>query len=91
LAKTASGKIVAGTCKYSNQKAKKSELSKLQEQCRQADLNPDIYIIVSKGGFSNELKALKGEDVKLFGLKNFKTLLEDLSEKDFIECVGKKY
>jgi hypothetical protein len=91
LAKTASGKIVAGTCKYSNQKAKKSELSKLQEQCRQADLNPDICIIVSKGGFSNELKALKGEDVKLFGLKNFKTLIEDLSEKDFIECVGKKY
>lgn len=91
LAKTKSGKVVAGICKYSNQKAKKSELAKLQEQCRQAELTPDIYVIVSKGGFSNELKALKGEDVKLFGLKNFKTLIEDLSEKDFIECIGKKY
>ena len=91
LAKTKSGKVVAGICKYSNQKAKKSELAKLQEQCRLAELKPDIYVIVSRGGFSNELKALKGEDVKLFALKNFKTLVEDLSEKDFIECIGKKY
>ncbi len=91
LAKTKSGKVVAGICKYSNQKAKKSELGRLQEQCRLAELTPDIYVIVSKGGFSNELKALKGEDVKLFALKNFKTLIEDLSEKDFIECEGKKY
>ncbi len=91
LAKTASGKIVAGVCKYSNSKAKKSELTKLQEQCEAAELTPDISVIISKGGFSNELKALKGEDMKLFALKNFKTLIEDLSEKDFIECVGKKY
>lgn len=91
LAKTKSGKVLAGICKYSNQKAKKSELGRLQEECRVAELTPDIYVIVSKGGFSNELKALKGEDVKLFALKNFKTLIEDLSEKDLIECVGKKY
>ncbi|MCK9472512.1 DUF234 domain-containing protein [Sulfurimonas sp.] len=91
LAKTKSGKVVAGACRYSNQKAKKSSLTKLQEQCHLAKLKPDISIIVSKGGFSNELKALKGEDVRLFALKNFKTLIEDLSEKDFIECVGKKY
>lgn len=91
LAKTKSGKIVAGVCKYSNQKAKKSELTKLKEQCEAAELTPDISVIISKGGFSNELKALKGDDVKLFGLKNFKILIEDLSEKDFIECVGKKY
>ncbi|WP_310441065.1 DUF234 domain-containing protein [Sulfurimonas sp.] len=91
LAKTASGKIIAGICKYSNSKAKKSELTKLKEQCDAAELTPDISVIISKGGFSNELKALKGEDVKLFALKNFKTLVEDLSEKDFIECVGKRY
>ena len=91
LAKTASGKIVAGVCKYSNSKAKKSSLTKLQELCGLAELTPDICVIVSKGGFSNELKTLKGEDVKLFALKSFKTLVEDLSEKDFIECEGKKY
>ena len=91
LAKTASGKIIAGICKYSNSKAKKSELTRLKEQCDAAELTPDISVIISKGGFSNELKALKGEDMKLFALKNFKTLVEDLSEKDFIECVGKRY
>lgn len=91
LAKTKSGKIVAGVCKYSNQKAKKSELTKLREQCEAAELTPDISVIISKGGFSNELKALKGEDMKLFAIKNFKILIEDLSEKDFIECVGKRY
>ena len=91
LAKTASGKIIAGICKYSNSKAKKSELTRLKEQCDAAELTPDISVIISKGGFSNELKALKGEDMKLFSLKNFKTLVEDLSEKDFIECVGKRY
>jgi hypothetical protein len=91
LAKTASGKIVAGVCKYSNSKAKKSSLTKLQELCDLAELTPDICVIVSKGGFSNELKTLKSEDVKLFALKSFKTLVEDLSEKDFIECEGKKY
>ena len=91
LAKTASGKIIAGVCKYSNSKAKKSSLTKLQELCDLAELTPDICVIVSKGGFSNELKTLKSEDVKLFALKSFKTLVEDLSEKDFIECEGKKY
>jgi len=91
LAKTRSGKIVAGICKYSNQKAKKSELGRLQEQCRQAELTPDIFVIVSKGGFSSELKALKSADLKLFALKNFKTLIEGLSEKDLIQYDGKKY
>ncbi|MDO8261381.1 MAG: DUF234 domain-containing protein, partial [Candidatus Magasanikbacteria bacterium] len=42
LAKTASGKIIAGVCKYSNSKAKKSSLTKLQELCGLAELTPDI-------------------------------------------------
>lgn len=91
LAKTASGKIIAGICRYSSQKAKKSSLAKLKEQCEAAQLSPDIFVIVSKSGFSNELKSLKGDNIKLFSLKNFKILTEDLSKKDFIECVGKRY
>ena len=91
LAKTKSGKIVAGICKYSNAKAKKTELTKLKEQCALAELTPDVCVIISKSGFTNELKTLKGEDLKLLTLKNFKSLLEDLSEQDFIECTGKRY
>ncbi len=71
LAKTASGKIVAGICKYSTQKAKKSELAKLKEQCEAAQLNPDIFVVVSKSGFSSELKALKSDELKLFTMKRF--------------------
>lgn len=91
LAKTKSGKIIAGACKYSNSKANKNELTKLKEKCETAELTPDIFVLFSKSGFSNELKNEKGEDLKLYALKNFKTLVEDLDEKDFIECIGKRY
>jgi len=91
LAKTRSGKIVAGACKYSNTKANKNELSKLKEKCAIAELTPDICVLFSKSGFSNELKNEKGSELKLYALKNFKTLVEDLTEKDFIECIGKRY
>lgn len=91
LAKTKSGKVVAGICKYSNSKAKKTELTKLKELCSAAELSPDIFIVISKSGFTNELKSMKSENLKLLSLKNFKKLIEDLSEKDFIECEGKRY
>lgn len=91
LAKTKSGKIVAGICKYSKSKAKKSELTKLKEQCGKADLAPDIFIVFSKSGFSNELKKEKSETVKLFALKNLKSLIEDLSEEDLLVNTNKKY
>jgi hypothetical protein len=91
LAKTSSGKIVAGICKNSNSKAKKTELSKLKDRCQKAELKADINVVVSKSGFSNELKNLKGAELRLFALKNFKSLVENLSERDFIECEGKRY
>lgn len=76
FAKTKSGKVLVGTLKLSKEKMKKSELTKLQEKAASASLNPSAYILFSKSGFSNELKALKGENVKLFSLKNFKALLD---------------
>lgn len=91
LAKTKSGKIVAGITKYSNSKAKKTELTRLKEQCSAAELEPDVFVIISKSGFTNELKSLKGADMRLFALKNFKMLLDGISEKDLIECEGKRY
>jgi hypothetical protein len=74
-AKTASGKIVVGSCKYSNAKVKKSELKRLEELCQKADIKADIFVIMAKKGFSTELKSLKGEKLKLFTLKNFKKLV----------------
>jgi len=75
-AKTKSGKIIAGTTKYTNSKVKKSELTKLQESCEKTGMKADIFVIFSKKGFSNELKSLKGENLKLFTVKNFKKLVE---------------
>lgn len=75
-AKTTSGKIIVGTCKYTNSKMKKSELTKLQEISKEVNIDADIFILISKNGFSSELKSLKGENLKLLTLKNFKKLVE---------------
>ncbi|WP_457745126.1 DUF234 domain-containing protein [Sulfurimonas sp.] len=75
-AKTKSGKIIVGSTKYTNAKVKKSELTRLQELCKEAKIDAGIFVIVSKKGFSSELKTLKGENLKLLTLKNFKALME---------------
>jgi AAA+ ATPase superfamily predicted ATPase len=84
LAKTASGKLIAGTCKNSNNKIKKSELNSLKEKCEKAGLEIETFVIVAKAGFSKELKALKGDGLRLLTMKNFKVLLEELDEDDLI-------
>ena len=91
LARTSSGKLIAGSCKYVDAKVKKTELTKLKEKCALAGLEPNMFVVFSKNGFTNELKSLKGETVKLFTLKSFKSLVEDVSEKDLIACEGKRY
>jgi hypothetical protein len=91
LAKTKSGKVVAGAWKFSKSKAKKSELTKLKETCEKTDLKADIFIIFSKSGFSNELKNEKGESLKLFTLKNLNSLIKDLTPSDLIDNQNKKY
>lgn len=91
LAKTKSGKIIAGSCKYANAKLKKSSLANLKEKCEAAELKPDIYVLFAKNGFSNELKSLKGEELKLYTLKNFKSLIEELKHSDLLQDLGKRY
>lgn len=76
LAKTRSGKIIAGVCKYTNVKLKKSELAKLKEACAKAEIHVDIFAIFSKTGFTNELKALKSDELKLYSLRSFKALID---------------
>ena len=76
FAKTQSGKIIVGSTKYINTKVKKSELTRLEELAKKANINVDIFVIVSKRGFSSELKALKGEHLRLITIKNFVKLGE---------------
>ena len=76
FAKTKSGKIIVGSCKYTNKKIKKSELNRLHVICETSKIKANIFVIFSKKGFSSELKSLKSEELKLFTIKNFKTLVE---------------
>jgi len=91
LAKTKSGKFIAGTCKFSKAKANKSELSKLKEKCQMADLKIESYLLFSKNKFSTELKKEKGETLQLFSLKSLGHLLLNLSEDDMLVNTNKKY
>lgn len=74
-AKTQSGKIIVGSCKYTESKVSKKELTKLHDTCFELDIRPDIVVLFSKKGFSNELKGLKGEHLKLYTVKSLKSLL----------------
>ena len=76
VAKTASGKTVAASCRYGNGKLKKSELARLKAQCERAGFTPDLFVLVAKSGFSGELRSLRGETLRLYTLKHFKKLLQ---------------
>jgi hypothetical protein len=74
-ATTKDKKIIVGSSKYTNAKVKKSELTRLKELCAKADIKADLFVLMSKNGFSSELKSLKGKNLKLFTIKNFKELI----------------
>ena len=75
LTKTVSGKVIAGVCKYTNSKIKKSELTKLKTDCELLGIKVDTFVIFSKKGYSSELKNLKGETLKLYTVRNFNQLI----------------
>ena len=75
LAETKSGKVIVGSCKYSNSKVKNTEVTKLKEVCEKLEVVPDYVILFSKNGFTNELKSQKNESLKLFTVKSLKALI----------------
>jgi len=78
LGKTKSGKIIVGSCKYTNNKIKKTELTNLKEKCKKLEIAVDTFVLFSKKGYTNELKVLKKtENLQLFTVKNFTKFMED--------------
>ena len=77
VAKTKSGKVIAGNCKQNNSKIKKSDLNKLKVDCEAIGLKPDTFILFTKKGFTSELKSMKSDSIKLLTTRNLKILLED--------------
>jgi len=74
-AKTKSGKTIVGNCRYTKSKTKKSELTRLQNSALNTKIKADIFVLFSLNGYSNELKSLKSDTLKLYSLKHFKALL----------------
>ena len=91
LAKRKSGTYLAGSCKYGKQKANKSELTRLKENCAKAELEVETFVLFSKNKFSSELKKEKGKNVRLFSLRNLAKLIENLTKDDLLEFTNKKY
>ncbi|MDX9743041.1 MAG: DUF234 domain-containing protein [Arcobacteraceae bacterium] len=75
VARTLNNKLIVANCKYTNNKIKKSELTKLTQDSETLGISPDMLILFSKSGFTSELKSLKNENLKLFTAKHFKLLL----------------
>ena len=75
LAKTTSGKIIAGECKWKNQRISKNILNKLQKKCEHAHLKVGYYALFSKSGFSNELLKSRENNILLYDIRAFERLL----------------
>jgi co-chaperonin GroES (HSP10) len=91
LAKRKSGLYLAGVCKFSKSKAKKSELTKLKEKCKQAQLEVEDFVIFSKNKFSSEFKKEKQSNLTLISQRHLMAVVVDLNEKDLLEYTNKKY
>ena len=75
FAKTKSGKVIIGECKYRNRPIVKSELVKLESKTELSAIDADIYALFSKSGFSKEFQKSQEPNLLLFTLEDFKRLL----------------
>ena len=75
VALTSQNKILVGNCKYTNNKVKKSELTKMIQDCETAGIKPDVFMIFSKSGYTSELKSMKSDSLRLFTVKHLKLLV----------------
>ena len=91
VARSESGKMVAGACKYSKDAAKMNMLTTLKGKCTKAELNVDAYVLFSKNGFSSEVEQMKDENVTLLSHEHLPSLLSNLTEDDQLTYTNKKY
>jgi len=91
LAKTKSGAMIAGACKYSPALAKINMMDTLIEKCAKAELDIADYVLFSKNGFTPEVETLKEKEVILLSGTELSSLLDDLSKDDLLVYKNKKY
>jgi hypothetical protein len=91
LAKHASGKVLAGACKYSQAKAKTNMPNTLKQQCERAQLPAEEYALFSQNGFTAEVLEQEGAQMHLLTERDMATLLAGLGEEDLLVYKNKKY
>ncbi len=84
FARTASGRVIIGECKWTNHKINKSELTKLLAKCETIELEPDVVAMFCKRGFSKELEQMKGSALELYSAKDFEWLLQGVTPGELI-------
>ena len=62
------GRMMVGECKWKNHRVIGKELIKLREKCDKVGLEPDIFALFSKNGYSKNMKKEIADDVLLFDL-----------------------
>ena len=67
--------MIAGECKWKNQRISKNILNKLEKKCEVGNLKVDYYALFSKSGFSNELLRNRPDNLLLFDSNDFEMLL----------------
>jgi hypothetical protein len=77
LAHTRSGELILGECKFTGRPVCRNELKKLQEKAVVSGIRVDRYALFSRSGFSRELRESGERDLLLFGLEDFRRLLEE--------------
>ncbi len=78
------GEVVVGECKWTNHKTNKKELHRLLEKCEKVALKPDIVMLFTKRGFSNELLHLASGRLQLCRAQELTLLLRDCSNADLL-------
>ncbi|MSN96554.1 ATPase, partial [Campylobacter sp. FMV-PI01] len=69
-------KFIVGEVKYKDRKICKNILNLINTKCQKLGISPDIIALFSKSGFSKELLNLKSENLLLFDLNDFKSLID---------------
>ncbi|QOR01947.1 ATP-binding protein [Campylobacter sp. 2014D-0216] len=68
---------VLGEVKFKERKICKNILNILKNKAKQLQVQPNLYVLFSKRGFSKELVANKERNLLLYTLEDFKFLIED--------------
>ncbi|NPA64224.1 MAG: DUF234 domain-containing protein [Epsilonproteobacteria bacterium] len=77
LVKQTDGRTIVAECKWKNSKICKKTLTSLQKKASIAGFEPELYVLFSKSGFSNELLKNRPQNVLLFDLEDFKEWSEE--------------